>query len=441
MALVLALGVAPQVGQAAPLSAKVFSAPPAISNVQISRDGKHIVALTSANGQSPTISVWATDALDKPPVVISANRVRILGVGFLKNDRLLVETIQTFTVGSDKGHLTRQYVSDLQGKSWSTLLPDGPPRSATEAFLDKFDDAIVIDTLPTDPRHIVVEDQRSDGRGDILKLDIYSGLTERLTRGSDRFSGFRLDLKGEVRTRQEVGYDKGAVYFAQWIRDPSSGEWSEHFRWYAKDREPVEIVGFTPDPNIIYVSSSKGRDKAGLYVYDIKARQIVEPLLEHKLFDAGGIVSSTAAADYGRVLGFSYLGPTQTVYWTDENLAKLNKTLRSALGIKTIAMDWVDPADGTTARLPVADGADARIISWSEDLKHVIVAKSGPGNPGEYYLLDPTGALSLLGKARPDLDTASLGTTRLVQYPARDGLMIPAFLTTPSAADFGPGPY
>jgi len=441
MALVLALGVAPQVGQAAPLSAKVFSAPTAISNVQISRDGKHIVALTSANGQSPTISVWATDALDKPPVVISANRVRILGVGFLKNDRLLVETIQTFTVGSDKGHLTRQYVSDLQGKSWSTLLPDGPPRSATEAFLDKFDDAIVIDTLPTDPRHIVVEDQRSDGRGDILKLDIYSGLTERLTRGSDRFSGFRLDLKGEVRTRQEVGYDKGAVYFAQWIRDPSSGEWSEHFRWYAKDREPVEIVGFTPDPNIIYVSSSKGRDKAGLYVYDIKARQIVEPLLEHKLFDAGGIVSSTAAADYGRVLGFSYLGPTQTVYWTDENLAKLNKTLRSALGIKTIAMDWVDPADGTTARLPVADGADARIISWSEDLKHVIVAKSGPGNPGEYYLLDPTGALSLLGKARPDLDTASLGTTRLVQYPARDGLMIPAFLTTPSAADFGPGPY
>jgi len=441
MALVLALGVAPQVGQAAQLSAKVFSAPPAISNVQISRDGKHIVALTSANGQSPTISVWATDALDKPPVVISANRVRILGVGFLKNDRLLVETIQTFTVGSDKGHLTRQYVSDLQGKSWSTLLPDGPPRSATEAFLDKFDDAIVIDTLPTDPRHIVVEDQRSDGRGDILKLDIYSGLTERLTRGSDRFSGFRLDLKGEVRTRQEVGYDKGAVYFAQWIRDPSSGEWSEHFRWYAKDREPVEIVGFTPDPNIIYVSSSKGRDKAGLYVYDIKARQIVEPLLEHKLFDAGGIVSSTAAADYGRVLGFSYLGPTQTVYWTDENLARLNKTLRSALGIKTIAMDWVDPADGTTARLPVADGADARIISWSEDLKHVIVAKSGPGNPGEYYLLDPTGALNLLGKARPDLDTASLGTTRLVQYPARDGLMIPAFLTTPSAADFGPGPY
>ncbi len=426
---------------AAPLPAKVFADPPAISDVQISRDGRHIVALTSPNGQSPTISVWKTDALDKPVAVISAAKVRILGVSFLKNDRLLVRTIQTFTFGATKGHLSRQYVSDLEGKSWTTLLPDGRARSETEAFLAKFDDASVIDFLPADPRHIVVEDARIDTRGDILKLDIYSGQTERLMRGSDRFGGFQLDLKGEIRTRQELGYDKGAVYLAQWIRDPSSGEWSEHFRWYAKDREPVSIVGFTEDPNIIYVSSAKGRDKSGLYVYDIKARQILEPLLEHRLFDAGGIVTSSAKADYGRVLGFSYAGPTNSIYWTDETFSALNKSLRTALGVKTTPINWVDPATGTATRLPVADGADASITDWSEDLKHFIVQKSGPANPGEYYLLDSSGALRLLGKVRPDLDAASLGVTRLVQYPARDGLMIPGFLTTPPADQFGPGPY
>lgn len=426
---------------AAPLPAKVFADPPAISDVQISRDGRHIVALTSPNGQSPTISVWKTDALDKPVAVISAAKVRILGVSFLKNDRLLVRTIQTFTFGATKGHLSRQYVSDLEGKSWTTLLPDGRARSETEAFLAKFDDASVIDFLPADPRHIVVEDARIDTRGDILKLDIYSGQTERLMRGSDRFGGFQLDLKGEIRTRQELGYDKGAVYLAQWIRDPSSGEWSEHFRWYAKDREPVSIVGFTEDPNIIYVSSAKGRDKSGLYVYDIKARQILEPLLEHRLFDAGGIVTSSAKADYRRVLGFSYAGPTNSIYWTDETFSALNKSLRTALGVKTTPINWVDPATGTATRLPVADGADASITDWSEDLKHFIVQKSGPANPGEYYLLDSSGALRLLGKVRPDLDAASLGVTRLVQYPARDGLMIPGFLTTPPADQFGPGPY
>lgn len=435
------LGLTAPALNAAPLPARIFSDPPAISDVQISRDGKHIVALTSPTGASPTISVWATDAMDKPLAVISANKVRILGVSFLKNDRLLVQTIQTFTDGDRKGHLTRQYVSDLEGKSWTTLLPETRAKSEYEAYWAKFGDANIIDTLPADPRHIVVEDGRIDTRGDILKVDIYSGVTERLMRSSDRFGGFELDLKGEIRTRQELGYDNGAVYFAQWIRDPSNGEWAEHFRWYAKDREPVSIVGFTEDPNILYIASSKGRDKAGLYVYDIKARQIVEPLLEHRLFDAGGVITSTAAADYGRVLGFSYAGPSRSVHWTDKTFSALNKSLRAALGVKTVTVNWVDPATGAATRLPVVDGADAMITDWSEDLKHFIVEKSGPANPGEYYLLDASGALRLLGKVRPELDAASLGATRLVQYAARDGLMIPAFLTTPPPGQFGPGPY
>lgn len=438
---VLLLGLTAPALNAAPLPARIFSDPPAISDVQISRDGKHIVALTSPTGASPTISVWATDAMDKPLAVISANKVRILGVSFLKNDRLLVQTIQTFTDGDRKGHLTRQYVSDLEGKSWTTLLPETRAKSEYEAYWAKFGDANIINTLPADPRHIVVEDGRIDTRGDILKVDIYSGMTERLMRSSDRFDGFRLDLKGEIRARRELGYDNGAVYFAQWIRDPSNGEWAEHFRWYAKDREPVSIVGFTEDPNILYIASSKGRDKAGLYVYDIKARQIVEPLLEHRLFDAGGVITSTAAADYGRVLGFSYAGPSRSVHWTDETFSALNKSLRAALGVKTVTVNWVDPATGAATRLPVVDGADAMITDWSEDLKHFIVEKSGPANPGEYYLLDASGALRLLGKVRPELDAASLGATRLVQYAARDGLMIPAFLTTPPPGQFGPGPY
>ena len=438
---VLALGLSAPSLHAAPLPAKVFSDPPAISNVQISRDGKHIVALTSRDGQSPTISVWRTDALDQPPALISAQRVRILNVRFLKNDRLLVQTIQTFTQNNIKGHLSRQYISDLEGKSWKTMLPDGRSRSSYEDYRNKFDDSTIIDLLPADPSHVVVEDNRLDTSGDILKVDVYSGNTERLMRSSDRFGGIQLDLKGQIRARQELGFANGAIYIAQWIRDPTTGEWAEHFRWYAKDREPVSIVGFSEDPNLIYIASSKGHDKTGLYVYDIKTREIVEPLFEHKLFDANGILTSTAQADYGRILGFAYAGPSNAVYWTDPAFSALNKTLGTALNIKTSATGWSDPATGAAAKLPVPDGADVRISSWYEDLKHFIVTKQGPGNPGEYYLLDAKGSLSLLGKARPDLDVAALGTTRLVQYPARDGLMIPAFLTTPPAEQFGPGPY
>jgi len=81
------------------------------------------------------------------------------------------------------------------------------------------------------------------------------------------------------------------------------------------------------------------------------------------------------------------------------------------------------------------------MIDWSDDLKYVIVEKSGPRQPPEYYLLTDAGKLTLLGKERPWMNTAALGDTRLVQYAARDGLIIPAFLTSPRKELYGPGPY
>jgi dipeptidyl aminopeptidase/acylaminoacyl peptidase len=71
----------------------------------------------------------------------------------------------------------------------------------------------------------------------------------------------------------------------------------------------------------------------------------------------------------------------------------------------------------------------------------VIVEKSGPKQPAEYYLLTDGSKLFLLGRSRPWINTAALGDDRLVQYKARDGLMIPAFLTTPPKSVYGPGPY
>jgi dipeptidyl aminopeptidase/acylaminoacyl peptidase len=47
----------------------------------------------------------------------------------------------------------------------------------------------------------------------------------------------------------------------------------------------------------------------------------------------------------------------------------------------------------------------------------------------------------LLAKERPQLDRRALGKAQFVYYKARDGLNIPAFLTTPNAQLCGPGPY
>jgi len=440
--LALAFSGAPTIARAGdPPSAFALVRAPAISNVSIAPDGKHLAALTSTDGDTVTISVWNTDDLSKPSAVIAAGKVRIIGVRFLKSDRLLISTVQTFTQGDERGHLNRSFVSDLQGKAWTSLLPDQRAKSSIDEYLAKFDNARLIDSLPQDPRHVIVVDQRSRSGGDILKLDLYSGQTTKLESASEKFFSYRPDLSGQIRARQSADFEDGKLYVAQWFKDPATGQWSEHFRNYAKDRENMDVVGFSTDPNIVFVRSSKGRDKAGVYEYDIKQRKITEPLFEHKVFEAGGVLIDRTPARLGQILGFTYQGPSTAVYWTDDKLAALDKGVRAALGLKTVAMGWTDPGSNAQVRIGAPSGADAMVTSWSDDLKTVIVEKGGPRQPSEYYMLNDAGQLKLLGKAHPDMDLSTLGDTSLVQYTARDGLTIPAFLTKPPADKFGAGPY
>src|SRR5881394_1145172 len=81
----------PSASNSAPPSAADFTRAAALDDVSISRDGKHIVGLTSPDGAAVTISVWRTDTPERAPAVLGSAHMRFLGVRFLKNDRLLVE--------------------------------------------------------------------------------------------------------------------------------------------------------------------------------------------------------------------------------------------------------------------------------------------------------------------------------------------------------------
>ena len=411
-----------------PPSAQDFSREAAVRGVNISPDGKRIAAIASADGVMPYIAIWNTANLSATPVRLNCGERRTcMSASFVKSNQLAVQVRQTLTVGSTKTHVFQLFFYDLDKNTWRNALgttdQNGP-------------NAGVVSTLPKDPRRILI----TTG-GDFYKLDLTTGAREKVFNGSDKFGGEQVDLNGEIRTRQSVDFQDGKVYIATWIRNPANNQWEEHFRYFAADREPVDIVGFTEDPNIIYISTNRGRDKTAIYEYDIAARKTLEVLFEIKLFDASGVIQSQAAGDYGRLLGFSYDGENGRDYWVDEKLGSIAKGLRKALGVTTVPVQWTDIASGEKSRYSTADGADVDLTDWSDDLKYMIVAKSGPSQPPEYYLLTDGGTLTLLGKSRPWMNTAALGDTRLVQYPARDGLIIPAFLTTPKKELHGPGPY
>ena len=424
----------------APPTAKDFARAPTLTDVSVAPDGKHLAALTSPDGVSVNVTVWDLDALGKP-VTIGATHMRFLNVAFLKSDRLLVTAVQTLDLGSTRTHLVKSYVTDLEGKSFAPLLPDhASGQGDDEALYDQLVDADIISTLPKDPRHVLVEDRRADTEGDVYSVDVYSMSAGRVMHGSDKFGSYQADLNGDLRARLNVDYDNGKIYLAQQLKNPKTGAWEEHFRSYAKDRNVTDVVGFTTDPDVVLIATVRDGDKRGIYEYDIDKRSIIEPAFENKLFDAGRAVFSRSPKTFGDVIGFYYDAERPRIYWLDGGLQAQFDAVAKALGASAIDQDWTDPGTGLKATISVVDAAGVSVVSASDDRSSVIFEKSGPRQPPQYFLLHG-GKLQLLGGERPWIDATTLGTTRLVEYPARDGLLIPAFLTTPPKDVFGPGPY
>lgn len=433
---------AAQTAAANPPSAEAFAREPAISSVDVSQDGRHIVAVTSADGARRTISVWRTDALDQPPYVIGTDpRSEIVQVQFIKNDRLFVTNQQLTDFNPISGQNERSYayrnlLLDLEGNPVRTNLEFDGLNRTQQQFIGV---GSLVSQLPRDPQSVLVS---SPLNGDVYKLNLYTGAAQRTERGNSRFGGLQADLDGNIRARTEIDFDNGAVYFAQWLKD-AQGNWAEHFRWYARDREPISIAGFTGDPNIVLVETTKGRDHAAIYEYDIAQRKMSdEPAFAHPLFDATGVIQSARAEDAGAEIGYTYAGERPRTYYVDPAFDQAFKDLRQALNIETVPVDWVDIASGERQRFRVGDGADISIVAASDDRKVLIVEKSGPSTPPEYYVLRD-GRIQLIGRAYPELTAAHsrLGEGSLIQYTARDGLPIPAILTKPNPEIFGPGPY
>ncbi len=76
-----------------------------------------------------------------------------------------------------------------------------------------------------------------------------------------------------------------------------------------------------------------------------------------------------------------------------------------------------------------------RLQEWDDAERRFLVHSQGSRQPGLYHLFDATtGDLSRIGAARPELDVSGLPATRAVNFTARDGLRMEAFVTLPRGA-------
>jgi pimeloyl-ACP methyl ester carboxylesterase len=444
--------IAAEVPKNAP-KAEDFGVRDRIDRVSLAPDGKHIAAIVSTDGKTRVVAVFNLDDLNAAPGIIpSAPGLDIQSVNFVKNDRLSLRLLQQIEVEGARTHAYRTVITDPKGSFFQTL-------SLAKAGADKTNAGVsyevendfggtgglsIIDPLAEDPDNALARD---DSTGDLYRVNLHSpGLNpiyEKVETGSEKYGQEVWDLGHKaVRARVAVDFEGGHPYVAVYFRHPDTGAWEEHMRYFLKDREQPEILGFTKDPNVAIVKLNHGQDKTAIYEYSIRERKLSEPIFANAAFDATGIIRSKDAADFGEILGFTYDGVSEgDVYWDDDKMAALDASLKKTLGEVDQPMVWTDAATGKKLQIMVPTNVSVSIQGMSHDRKTAIVEKDGPKVPPEYYVYIEGKGLTLLGKSRPQIVPDALGDTTIIQYKARDGLVLPAYLTKPNPAIWGAGPY
>lgn len=254
---------------------------------------------------------------------------------------------------------------------------------------------------------IVGINDRDPALHDVYRLDLATGDLELLIENTVNVAGWVADHSGEIRLAVRQTEDGGSETLA--VQKGELGEVLYECSW----RETCAPLRFHADNQRVWFQTNKGEDVdlTGLYLMDAESGELelVERDPEGEV-DFGGALF--ANSDH-RLLATRYTGARSRIYPRDEAFAKALDFLRDEL----------------------PDG-DISFSSQTLDDRLVKVTVSRDVDPGTVYLFDwQEYSAEKLYESRPELPTEHLAQMQPIRYTARDGIEIPAYLTTPKGAE------
>lgn len=153
-----------------------------------------------------------------------------------------------------------------------------------------------------------------------------------------------------------------------------------------------------------YVLSEAENGRVGLRKFNFATREVVETVYENSDWD----IDSVTLRD-GKPFAAYFTADRDEVHWFDPATRVQHAALRKALGNGEV---WV--------------------VSRAKDGSRMLVWTGSEADPGVLYLYEPTAKrLEEIAQYRPAIDFRTLAQTAPVNYTARDGTAIRAYLTLP----------
>jgi dipeptidyl aminopeptidase/acylaminoacyl peptidase len=388
-----------------------------VNAVQLSPDGKHVLVhkVESRDGDY-LLEIYSTDDLSKPIRRLNADPMEIISAQWVSND-FIFGTAWEVNRKTVKG--PEQDVRDYLAYSYSL---------EANKFTRVDGNFGIVNTLPKDPDHVLISSGTavSDPTGEdplaafrprsYYKLNLKTGARELVLRTGGKIRSVST-WDNDGNPRFAVSPDVEAGKYIYYYRKPGDSDWTKFQELDIEDPKNLYrvlsgfhgIAGFSPDnPNLGYlIDNPSGEDKAGLYEFDFTTGQIGRKLFQAEDADVMGVQFHSIPGN-DKLVAARYPGEKMERYWFDEEEKALHEALE-----KQIPYGW-----------------QVSIASRSLDGKSMIVTNRGPHDPGSFWLVKD-GRLAKLGSRNPLVNPEALADVKYIRYPARDGLIIPSYVTIP----------
>ena len=427
--LLLSLFLIPSLSYSDPYPTDYWAVRNGVSSVQISPEGSYISYLFIGSKYSkPVVHIKEADNFSKEPQVIGADKMEVISYSWVDDTRMVVDFRQQ-TRENIKGFNDGIY-------DYKSALLDVKKGKFTE--LEKLKSGsgqnsimYVENSLPFDKNNILVGYADSAGKSggtrySYYKLNLNNYKKTLVLKGNSEYGNIRFSAKGKPITAQSFDYASGdRVYYYRDYEGESEGKrWIEYYRINEDSFESFRVLGAELNEdgewlNVVYVAAQNGRDKEGVWRYDLKKREYLELIFEHPKVDVYGVVNSYDSENMTQnMVGVSTFSNRYKRYYFDvEGAAELEAFYNQ--------LEQVIP-----------NAYEIGIADRTMDDKIKIIVNQGPNDPGSYYLLKDN-SIQFLVSVKPFLEAENLADLKYIRYPSSDGAEVAAYVHIPK----GKGPH
>lgn len=406
---------------AQPPPASAFASLPEMSLVRLSPNGQR-VAWANDPGGTPVVVVFDL-ATGKDLKRLTPSNARIRDLDWADDRTLIMSVSRSLTLDAktvaEKRYEFKRFLAvnvEAPGGDAQSLLMEHPSREfVTGASLESLHTGkpgtIIMSTwnYSGTAQREQIGSRLSSGREDsgyelsLFEVDTTSGKGRLLESGSAFTSDWILDSKSQAVARSDWNPD--TRLYSVLVRDGKG--WRTIYS--AEIDYDFDLVGLTADGNTLLAIGSRGGDKFKVWALPIAGGEMTV-YYEHPEYDVQSVIHDRFT---GAPAGFAIGGPRPTIHWTDPKMASIQNAVTKAF-----------------------PGRITQIYDRSADYKRIVASVDDASSPPVVYLVDfAKGSADIIGEAYPALAGAALGEQETTSYRSRDGLEIPAYLTTPPGSE------